>query len=46
MKAQRKQAKRFKQDKNSRLDYSRYDGGENAAEITRLISSITVHPNE
>ena len=36
VKAQRKQAKRLRQDENSqqaRLDYSRYKGGENAAEI-------------
>ena len=41
VKAQRKQAKRLKQDENSqqaRLDYSRYDGGENATEITTDLS--------
>ena len=41
MKAQRKQAKHLKQDENSqqaRLDYSRYDGGENAPEITTDLS--------
>ena len=41
VKAQRKQAKRLRQDENSqqaRLDYSRYDGGENAAEITTDLS--------
>ena len=40
-KAQRKQAKRLKKDENSqqaRLDYSRYDGGENAAEIATDLS--------
>ena len=41
VKAQRKQAKRLKKDENSqqaRLDYSRYDGGENAAEIATDLS--------
>ena len=41
VKAQRKQAKQLRQDENSqqaRLDYSRYDGGENATEITTDLS--------
>ena len=41
VKAQRKQAKRLRQDNSqqARLDYSRYDGGQNAAEITTDLSA-------
>ena len=41
VKAQRKQAKQLRQDENSqqaRLDYSRYDGDENATEMTTDLS--------
>ena len=44
--AQRKQAKQLKQDENSqqaRLDYSKYDGGENATEITTDLSPQQLH---
>ena len=46
VKAQRKQAKRSRQDENSqqaRLDYSRYDGGENATEIPTDLSPQQLH---
>ena len=45
VKAQRKQAKRSRQDNSqqARLDYSRYDGGQNAAEITTDLSAQQLH---